>query len=747
MRRAILCLLWCGFAVVAFHGVRRSRQLQRICWESLVQGTSASLATKAEDVARELHGAYTSGNFIAVKSAFLRLQPDEDRQLLKLLHKSLDRSLFNIGLQALLEHLSVPSIISLLDYLLEDHGMVQSDTFNTFLSVLISQKMASTSAQDVFAEYVLRRQLIAPTTRTLNIMLELARTQGTAEDLEFYISLYRNNRILKDSATYATIARASTNVDQLAALWQDIVFVTKADWGSSRPLTAASFRCFLETFGTLGHPSHALYLSLIAALHIQQVQSSKESAASHENVYLKGLNVFKSRATGDALITALCQQLPSDSSVSLSAASFCHIFNHTMSESFGEQTPLPLRDSRFSTDTKDTSWYAFPLISPSLKQVQPAVDTFDVIHHLMLQGIELPISNSSGRKEQMFLKCSGKGYCQLFRLVQARLRVSLPNSQEHNRWRKLRDALWCRYRDDLDRKGEENSRMDFNQMSSHRLDVQDTTTSNMPSTSKKPFAYRDELLNGRIVDALLRCYLLEAKQIMPVFWRQELLPFLKRSREKNVVDVDGYYECLRSGFDAMMYLSGYQLQADFALDIARTINKRIHILLMGSAASNSTTSTTTTSHEKQWREQLYQLYLQGKRLRRHRETTLALPSLSFLSDPASSVSTKTVTGTTSAYQPAGVALPPASDSNIDIDGKGDMIGSQTAIGRQPRHVFFDTVNDLVYGGFETSLAIELGVLRDQVQQQRQQLSSKTSSSKMNDGGKRRGIEKVRIRLS
>jgi hypothetical protein len=79
-------------------------------------------------------------------------------------------------------------------------------------------------------------------------------------------------------------------------------------------------------------------------------------------------------------------------------------------------------------------------------------------------------------------------------------------------------------------------------------------------------------LNGRLSDALLRCYLEDAEKAKKM-WKNSILPIAKRlsASSKNTVSFD---EVCEKSLEALMFVSGYNNRADLGFEIALTVRNR-----------------------------------------------------------------------------------------------------------------------------------------------------------------------------
>lgn len=105
-------------------------------------------------------------------------------------------------------------------------------------------------------------------------------------------------------------------------------------------------------------------------------------------------------------------------------------------------------------------------------------------------------------------------------------------------------------------------------------------------------------LNGRLSDALLRCYLDDAEKAKKM-WKNSILPIAKRhfASPKNTVSFD---EVCEKSLEALMFVSGYNNRADLGFEISLTVRNRN----WGPAA----------------RSKLAKSYVQGKVQTKRRET-------------------------------------------------------------------------------------------------------------------------------
>lgn len=78
------------------------------------------------------------------------------------------------------------------------------------------------------------------------------------------------------------------------------------------------------------------------------------------------------------------------------------------------------------------------------------------------------------------------------------------------------------------------------------------------------------ILNGRLCDAILRCFIDDAISAKAV-WVTQLLPALKRLE---VQKPGRLIEGAEKAFDAMMFVAGFNNCADIGVEIARTARKR-----------------------------------------------------------------------------------------------------------------------------------------------------------------------------
>lgn len=203
-------------------------------------------------------------------------------------HRHLNRKAFNIGLSAVLPRMSPAQITRFLDALTQSSiessvgGLpLQSDTFNTILLDAWAGKNNASLALAWFTEYIENSGRVHPSTRTVNIMMEIARETGSFDRVRSYWSYFSRYALYPDAASYSTLVRCGQDREEVLGL-----YTAARESGIMNP---PLFRCVLESLGKVSDASSALQLAL------------RETRAG-ENVHM---SIWNDSSTGDALLAAL----------------------------------------------------------------------------------------------------------------------------------------------------------------------------------------------------------------------------------------------------------------------------------------------------------------------------------------------------------------------------------------------------------------------------------------------------------
>ena len=617
-------------------------------------------------------------------------------QLSDALSYEIDRISYNKELQNLLWKGQLLQVNSKLQTLREQDVKLNVDTVHILISDSFARKDVL-SVEHFYHQYF-ESKLLAPTSRTLNILMEGYRILRDETKVYHYRDRFGHFNISMDSYSYSSLIRTARTAESI----KTILSVAESGKSLSPPL----MRCAIESLGKLGDPLGAV----IVASKLSELDSCSDIPNRggtpnhmHRASTLRCRSIFDSIASGDSLLVALLenpQQLlvPSgdyDERDRKPATSS----SRSGTESVGSTS----RTSTYLTNDTETSASLLQATVSNQRSLEQRVEGMrcgEAAIHLILASqrnadelgatlnyhdsdvIVSAAVTSSHAVESLakstpgeILVCGSKGWCRIFTFLQRSIKENIEdleqtkdfsnNSKMRGRHetsklqlkksRAVRDQLWLRLLSEIleveASERADNTIADFadkalpfeadsdastdkaallGRMEAERRERSDDDPSvlvdplaptGIATTSPTPvslqvnapaFASGGSMsnvnsrirgvveLNGRLSDALLRCYLEDAEKAKKM-WKNSILPIAKRhyaaSQNTNTASFD---EVCEKSLEALMFVSGYNNRADLGFEIALTVRNR-----NWSAAARS---------------KLAKSYVQGKMQTKRRET-------------------------------------------------------------------------------------------------------------------------------
>lgn len=520
------------------------------------------------ETANEIMFFYKEGNLKQIGGIMQKFA--SNLQDLESIYPLIDRRAFNTGLQTMIQK-SNPSKIDQLLSSLQKHGYtLHADTINICLTD------ALWSRQDVRrADKLIRRffssGLVQPSSRSMNIMVEALRSAGRADLIQQYLEEFSGLGVKRDSFTFSTLVRVAPDSRSVSNILKDSLLLRDSsfnpgaggsDRGPSFPptglLNGPLLRCAVETLGgpEIKDPENAFRVALWGFALLGQEEGEG--------------GLFDAR-TGDALIVAL-----------LNHPEQLLDFNPKTTGPSGEESP---NEFVWLEQLVAGRNLAFPGATRVLEYLQgkPCAEAvfslFSRTHDSAAGGERAAASGDLG------LRCSGKGYCLMFTFLQRQLRNT--ESQKAS-LRRQRDLLWGQVRGDI-----------LSPYQKTNPKMSPTSPPHSPAAAEERYKRSEVLLNGRLIDAVLRCYLDDVDSACSL-WRSQLLPLCnlihpklstyhesttsssssskkkdsdesRRGEGERRVRQREYELAVEMGLEALMFAAGLNCRADVGVTVARAV--------------------------------------------------------------------------------------------------------------------------------------------------------------------------------
>jgi hypothetical protein len=581
-------------------------------------------------------------------------------QLSDSLSYEIDRISYNKELQNLLWKGQLLQVTTKLQKLKEQDVKLNVDTVHILISDSFSRK--DVSSVELFYRQYFESNLLTPTSRTLNIIMEGYRMLRDETKVFYYRDRFGHFNISMDSYSYSTLIRTARTADSIKA----ILSVAESGKSLSQPL----MRCAIESLGKLGDPFGAVNVAsrlseLDSYSNVYRVSPLDDS---NRSINYRSRSIFDSIASGDSLLVALLENpqsllVPSSDDdqqfgerARLTNRSGAEIIVNT-SRKWADPTHVTEADSVLQLKASDQCSLAervegmrcgeaaIHLILASQVYKDGARSTSPGIY-----GSENVVSAAatsshattgfSKSTQRDVLICGSKGWCRIFTFLQRSIKENLEeleltkdynnNSKMRSRHeafklqskklRDIRDQLWLRLlgeileveASELADRATANETMTAGVVtgdSTRTLLVAEDSERQESSTGRKtisaplvsaggtvtaPTSALQQIafvpvsfsansasnsrsrglveLNGRLSDALLRCYLEDAEKAKKM-WKNSILPIAKRlsASSKNTFSFD---EICEKSLEALMFVSGYNNRADLGFEIALTVRNR-----------------------------------------------------------------------------------------------------------------------------------------------------------------------------
>jgi hypothetical protein len=582
-------------------------------------------------------------------------------QLSDSLSYQIDRISYNKELQNLLWKGQLLQVTARLQKLREQDVKLNVDTVHILISDSFTRKDVS-SVEHIYRQYF-ESNLLTPTSRTLNIIMEGYRMLRDETKVFHYRDRFGHFNISMDSYSYSTLIRTARTAKSIKA----ILSVAASGKSLSQPL----MRCAIESLGKLGDPFGAVNVaSRLSELDSDSDVYNRVSSLNDtsRSVIYRSRSIFDSIASADSLLVALLENPQS-----------LLVPSSDDDQQFGERARLINRSRVEITENTSCKWAdpthfseadsVFQMYSSdqcSLAQRVEGMRCGDAAIHLILAShvnkdrarstspdvyvsenvVSAAATSShattifSKNTQRDVLVCGSKGWCRIFTFLQRSIRENLEeleltkdynnNSKMRSRHeafklqskklRDIRDQLWLRLLSEIleveaseledaatanetvtvgvvdgdstrtppGPEGAEGQESSGGRKSLTAPLVSAGGTVTAPTSAPRQISFAPVSfsansasnsrrrgmveLNGRLSDALLRCYLEDAEKAKKM-WKNSILPIAKRlsASSKNA---QSFEEVCEKSLEALMFVSGYNNRADLGFEIALTVRNR-----------------------------------------------------------------------------------------------------------------------------------------------------------------------------
>jgi hypothetical protein len=563
-----------------------------------------------------LNDHYYAGEHAQIRFKMRQLYENKPKFFYQL-YGAIEGIIFNIGLVEVLSKIGTRESLNILESLLSEYRTVEVDSFNIFLTDFFKRKRDPNMVESLFHKYISPR-IIKPSTRTINILMESARFQRKFDAVKSYYRLFDQFQLKKDSATYSTLVKIASSVEEIDEIWTEILM--KDPMKLNPPL----FRCFLETYGLFQDTSKILFLALVGAYDA--------TLPTANQFYSQEFSIFHSTATADAFLAGIMHlsssTLQSTFSSSNSSSMMNDLSSSFLSNSLTSSLPLSTSNAvkmKVSTtaltpDQCELSYRNTLQSMITMIEKEMAVSLVDslpeknqtsrllLLHNL--QDLSKYSFSSSKIDPNMLLSlvlqgipswsltnipCSGKGYCLLFRYLAAQIRtteamITSSSNIDTKAWisfyHQQFQKLWEYYQSTITQKV----------VSCNASDTTNIAYSKSQNASDNQIKLLiSDLVNARIIHASISCFIDQISD-QRSFWKSQLLPWLMLYYKQGYISSSELTACIQFGFEAMTYAAGYHEKIEYALEIAKTVTKQEKANSLKRSNTNTDNTATISSN-------------------------------------------------------------------------------------------------------------------------------------------------------